>query len=243
VRKEFRTGVFAMKPSIHLNEGIAAEDIYDCWNDIGVWRKGSIKCERLNKVIHCNNCKVFANSGRSLLHRAIPASYTDEWTEIISKKTHSGKNELRSAIHFRVEEEWYLAPTSMIHDITIVKKILAIPHNTNPKVQGITNIRGEIMTCLSLAHLLHIDSTKSNSKDHHTVSKRMLIIDSNSFKVAFPVDEVKGISKFGANDIRIQHDTSRSTHNMLAGIVSIGNHHAGLIDADVFKNEINIAIK
>jgi len=232
-----------MKPSIHLNEGVATSEIYDCWNDIGVWRKGKKKCERLDEVIHCNNCKVFSNSGRSLLHRDIPASYSDEWTNIISHKTASDKSNLNTAILFRIEKEWYLAPISMVHDITIIKTILTIPHNINPRIYGLTNIRGEIMTCMSLSNILGIDSV-DDITNSQAVPRRMLIIDNGNYKVTFPVDEVRGISKYIDSDVKTQHDTSKNiSHNTLSGIVKIGNFHAGLIDANTFKQAISNAIK
>ena len=232
-----------MKPDIHLNDGVSPDEIYDCWNHIGVWRKDNEKCERLDEVIHCNNCPIFANSGRSLLHRTIPDGYTEEWTEIISQKLTIGKNKLLSAILFRVEKEWYLAPISIIHDITPVKKVLTIPHNKNPAIQGITNIRGELITCLSLASILSIEHA-DNPYTKHTTVQRLLVISNNHFRVSFLIDEIKGIYKYKSSDVQFTHDTSKnSSTNILKGIIAIDKHHAGLIDGDILTDKICSCLK
>lgn len=53
-----------------------------CWSDIGVW--GDLTCPKLETEIHCHNCSVYSQGGRTLLERLEPEGYTAEWTALLA---------------------------------------------------------------------------------------------------------------------------------------------------------------
>src|SRR6185436_17733771 len=88
--------------------GPGAADALPCWRAIGV--SGDGICPELVTHVHCRNCPVFTRAGRSLLERAAPAGYRDEWTRLLAQVKPAAASE-RSVLVFRLAEEWLAVET------------------------------------------------------------------------------------------------------------------------------------
>jgi len=132
-----------------------------CWNTVGVW--GDRTCPTLTTEIHCHNCAVYSEGGRSLLERSEPEGYTAEWTALMAKpRSQQSQQQLRehttrlSVTIFRLGQEWLALPASIFDQVIAPSPVHAIPHRKDPLLRGIVNVRGQLLPCVSLHSLLSI---------------------------------------------------------------------------------------
>lgn len=182
----------------------------DCWNHIGV--EGDQSCAELEHVIHCRNCPVYSTAGRSLLERVAPLDYLNEWTAVLaSQEELIGANTEQAAfrigraedtlsiIIFRLSNELFALPVRVLQEVTHPCVIHTLPHRSNDLLLGLVNIRGEILLCASLNHLLGLDGTSLGS---HVNLNRMLVVGHKDSKWVFPVDEVQRVYRIHLNELK-----------------------------------------
>ncbi|MGK7955753.1 MAG: chemotaxis protein CheW, partial [Crocosphaera sp.] len=197
-----------------------------CWNDIGV--SGDSSCPELKTVIHCRNCPIYRGAGRTLLQRDSPEGYVEEWTDILAQdwqqasakaqekesglvKQESISDELIGLIIFRVCQEWLALPAWVVKEITHVHTIHTLPHRSNHVFAGIVNIRGEILMCILLRNLLSLSLGDLNDKNNNfnsvasivpVVYQRMIVMEIQSNRWVFPVDEILGVYRFSSEQLQ-----------------------------------------
>lgn len=218
--------------------------IDDCWNKIGVWRDGEIKCEKLNDVIHCYNCETYSNAGRSLLNRATPAGYDDEWADVLAAEKIPKAKNLISAVVFRLGAEWLSLPVSMINEITLLKNIYDIPHNQNKKIRGMVNIRGELIICMSLGYLLGVEKPDEFLIDEEHKINRLIMIKEKNGYIVFPVSEIDGIIHYDPDNLSAVPDTVKNaTLNFINGVTNTHDKTIGCIDNNNLLDAIASTLK
>ena len=190
----------------------------NCWNEIGVM--GDHSCPQLKTFIHCRNCTVYSAAGRGLLDREAPLGYIDEWTDLFShtKLSPAGRqneaetgqtDQMISVLIFRLGVEWLALSAKYFKEITHPCVIHTIPHRSNEILQGIVNIRGEILMSISLRHLLGLEIKESKS-DHSKVKndfnavlqQRMIVIEKEGNPWVFTADEVSNIQRFRSDKFK-----------------------------------------
>lgn len=233
----------------------------DCWNQIGVM--GDRTCPQLKTHIHCRNCPVFSSAGRSLLERSADESYLQEWTAVLADlpshprelgemtmiQSKSGialaKSHISIAI-FRLGKEQFALPVSVLQEITHPTSIHRLPHRSNQLFLGITHIRGEILFCVSLHHLLGLAPIKTDSVS--VDRQRMMVIhfhrdhsDSRSIvKWVFPVDEVYSIYRFEKDQFTDSPDTLTQTHQTFTrSVISWQNYQVNVLAIDPLFERLN----
>lgn len=174
--------------------------INDCWNKIGVRGDGS--CPELERHIHCRNCPVYAAAASVLLDRDIPSADIDESTRHFSVARNVEDRDTASIVIFRIGVEWLGLPTAVFSEFVDVRPIHSLPHRHDRVVLGLTNVRGELLVCVSLAQVLGIEQEeKSREVRQGAVYKRLVVIREKDNRIAFPVDEVHGIHKFSPGQL------------------------------------------
>ncbi|MCK4742874.1 MAG: chemotaxis protein CheW [Sulfuriflexus sp.] len=213
--------------------------INDCWNKIGVWSNGDNRCEKLDNVIHCYNCDIYSNAGRSLLNRESPEGYGDDWADILASGKKLKSKNLQSAVVFRLGSEWLSLPVSIINEITLLKNIYDIPHNHNKKIRGMVNIRGELVICMSLGNLLGVEKPDDDFiDDEHSINRLITIREDNGY-IVFPVSEIDGIVHYEKEKLATAPDTIRnSTTNLIDGVTIVNDKNIGCIDHVALLAEI-----
>lgn len=195
-----------------METNISAQ-VNDCWNQIGV--EGDRSCVELEKVIHCRNCPVYSTAGRSLLEREPPGDYLNEWTAVLAAPVAQPSGALAQqvgfkigravdtfgAIIFRLIDERFALPVRVLQEVTHPSAIHTLPHRSNDLLLGLVNIRGEILLCASLSHLLGLQ-TPSSPPSSHIYQNRMLVVGHKDSKWVFPVDEVHRIHRFHLNELK-----------------------------------------
>ncbi len=222
----------------------------DCWNKIGV--EGDRSCEQLKTVIHCRNCPVYSAAGRSLLEREAPPEYVNEWTEILAKtQPLSSKAQVNGAIVPSVETvsvmifmlggEWLAVPVGLLQEVTDPCIIHTLPHRNSELFMGLVNIRGEILMCVSLTHLLDLED-KANSSDRviSVAAKRMIVVGSQENHWVFIVDEVCGIHRFPLRELQNTPVViSKSTEAYTKGVIRWQGHKVNYLDSDLLFSTLN----
>lgn len=140
---------------------------------------------------------VETGAAAQLLDRMVPDDYTNQWTAHFSKPAQTTQLETESALLFRLGAEWYALPSVVIEEIAPIRPVHSIPHRRAKAVDGIVNVRGELLVCVSLAVLLGVGSAAAApSKTEAQVTRRLLVLRRDDVHAACQVDEVSGVMRF-----------------------------------------------
>ncbi len=224
--------------------------IKDCWNKIGV--VGDRSCSELKTFIHCRNCPVYSAAGRGLLEQEAPPEYINEWTEVLAKKQpdqilkHENESHLVrsadtiSAMIFRLADEWLALPVRLFQEVTQPCVIHTLPHRSDDLFLGLVNIRGEILMCISLYHLLALDKINPPLLTTAINLKRMVVIANNENRWVFTVDEVCGVHRF--NIVELQNAPiviSKAPEAYTKGVIRWEGKKVNYLDPDLLFYTLN----
>ncbi len=175
-----------------MNDALARlSEVDDCWNRIGI--RGDKSCERLPEHVHCRNCPVYAAAAKRILDRLPPQADTHEHSVADTAAAQAAQARLSSLLVFRLQGEWLGLPTKALDEVASTRAILTLPHRRDPAVLGVTNVRGTLTVCVSLARLLGLDTVAADAGRERPAAARMLIFGGAGRAVVLPVDEVEGI--------------------------------------------------
>jgi len=161
------------------------EHIDDCWNRIGV--HGDKSCPLLEEHVHCRNCAVYAAAATRLLDRYALAQDAHV-QESVEEEVKQGP----SLLLFRLGEEWLALATRSLAEVAPQQPVHSLPHQRSRVLQGVANVRGALVPCLSLSDLLGLELTPAAATSARAMP-RMLILAAKGGAVVLPVDEVDGI--------------------------------------------------
>lgn len=205
--------------------------IYACWNEIGV--HGDNSCPELKKHIRCPNCPVYSGAGIKLLDRPLPTNYRREWSEHFAKTKKLPAPNRASAVLFRVSREWLALPSQAFQEIADRRPVHSLPHRRQGIVLGLANIRGELLICFSLGHLLHLDELPTPA-ELRTSYDRLLVADWNGRRIVFPVDEVRGIHRYQTQELKDPPATlAKASLSYTQSVLNWQGNMVGLLDPDL----------
>lgn len=213
----------------------AAIEIDDCWNRIGVWGPVTPRCERLEEFVHCRNCDTYSAAGRLMLEHRLPSEYEESWAKIYAQDKQEQLVDTESATIFRLGDEWLALPTLMVKEITEVHPVHSLPHQRDPVVRGLINLRGQIRICVSLGRLMEIERAEKTVSDTiHRVYERMLVLANDTSHFIFLVSEVKGTHRFHSDELKPPPSTlAQAKGAYTRGILSWQGHHVAFLDAEL----------
>jgi chemotaxis-related protein WspD len=224
------------KWSQSVPNGPAAE-IRPCWNEIGV--QGNASCPELQQFIHCRNCPVYSKAGVQLLDRPLLPEYRRMWTEHFTQTKKLPGQARQSALLFLIDTEWLALPASAFQEVAERRPVRSLPHRRQGVVLGLVNVRGELLICVSLAHLLGL--TRSLLRDTpHTGYDRLLVAKWDGHRFVFPADEVHGILRFQAPELQEPPATlTKSRLTYIQGILQWRDRAVGLLNAELVFSSLN----
>jgi chemotaxis-related protein WspD len=168
-----------------------------CWVEVGVYGNGT--CPELEKFIHCRNCSVYLTGALELLNRRLPAEYRREASQHLATTKRATSASTISAVLFRLQTEWLALPTHTLQEVAERRLIHSLPHRRHGIVLGLSNMRGELVICISLGHLLELERV-SPRESLYARYRRLLAVNWEGERIAFPVDEVHGPHRFHPED-------------------------------------------
>jgi chemotaxis-related protein WspD len=172
-----------------------------CWREIGI--AGDHSCPELLTHVHCSNCPVYSDAAARFLVRELPEDYRRQKTLETSVARQRGRPHDASAVAFRLGPEWLSLPTSVFAAVGQRCPIHALPHRRGSLVIGLANVRGQLLVCVSLSTVLGIDPSATPTHTGGAAMRaRLLVVDSDRGRLAFPVDEVHGVVRYPSESVR-----------------------------------------
>jgi chemotaxis-related protein WspD len=227
------------KPPVIASDSLAHMLVNDCWNQIGV--RGDSSCPELEKHIHCRNCPIHAAAAAGLLDRELPAGHLSEWTRHVAQEKPATEADSQSLVVFRIGAEWLALPTIVFKEIVGVRPVHSLPHRRNGVVQGLVNIRGELLVCVSLRQILRLDETAEPKMDKRQANDpRLLVMQCEGGSAVCPVDEVFGVQRFYLREMMaVPATSSKAATTYTQAVLSWKLKSVGLLDAHLLFYTIN----
>jgi chemotaxis-related protein WspD len=206
----------------------------DCWNMVGTAGDGT--CPELEKYVHCRNCTVYSEKGRSLLDRPPPEDYLEEWAPILAQAKDNEPGETISVLAFRLGREWIAIRSGFLEEVVPRRAVHSIPHRTNNVLLGLVNVRGELLLCVSLAEILHAGGEGPQKQSGSgAVFGRMVVAAYSGDRWVFPVDEVDRIHRLPLSKLEAPPVTiTKAATACSRGIFTIGARRIALLDEGLF---------
>ena len=214
-----------------------AAEVCGCWNEIGV--QGNASCPELQSFVHCRNCPVYSNAAVKLLDRPLLPQYRREWTEHFARPKQLAAPAKTSALLFRINAEWLALPTQAFQEVAEHRLVHSLPHRRQGIVLGLVNIRGELLICVSLGHLLELEQLPPGEKLRRTYD-RLLVTSWDGYRLVFPADEVRGIHRFQMPELKEPPATlAKSNLSYTQGLLYWQGRAVGFLDANRLFSALN----
>lgn len=227
-----------------MSEVESPTTVQTCWNTIGVWGNQMPRCEKLDDVVHCRNCKVYWDAGRQVFDKAIPAGYLDQWTQTLASIPEERTKDSLSIIYFRLGDEWFSLSTGYFVEVSQIKSVHRIPHQVNSIITGLVNVGGSVHLCFSLSDLLGVTQTENKNKEQHGVYRRYIVVHINDNDFVFPVDEVGGVYRYSRSELKqVPATIEADKATLLTGVLQIDGNDVACLDGQklglAFEEKIN----
>jgi len=205
-----------------------ADEIDDCWNRLGIHGDGS--CPLLPRHIHCRNCSVYSQAATAILDRFSSqalATYDDAGERPEADAATSGPS--RSYVVFRHGDDWLGLPTRLFQEIAELQAIHSLPHQTASRpLLGVTNVRGRLVPCFSLAALLGQPAAADTA-----ATPCLLVIDHQGQPTALLVDAVLGVERIPESATQVPPATlRRDDEHLTEAVANWRDRRIALLDTD-----------
>jgi purine-binding chemotaxis protein CheW len=137
-------------------------------------------------------------------------------------------NEGLQLVTFRLGEEYYGIPVWKVKEIIRPMKAYPIPGMAKP-VNGVINLRGEIIPVLMIHSVLGIPDSVEQNKNR---KKRIIILDSGDGGFGFVVDEVMDVARVDPAEIKKSPEVNADNlcRDAMLGIVQVSGRMVICID-------------
>jgi chemotaxis-related protein WspD len=221
----------------------------DCWNRIGV--HGDRSCAELEGHIHCRNCPVFSAAARTLLDVPAPAGSRRIATEHFAQAEQeelgiTAGADTQSVIVFRLRAEWYAIRAAVCQEIADLRPIHSLPHRRDGAVLGVANVGGGLLVCIALTVILGVatqpEAIPAQSRRRAAVP-RLLVARGTAGAVVFPVDEVHGMERFRARDLKeVPATVAQAQATYTQALMPLGDRTVGLLDEQLLFYTVERAL-
>jgi chemotaxis-related protein WspD len=203
-----------------------------CWNTIGVRGDGS--CPELATHVHCRNCPVYSAAALTLLDRAPAAADIAEWTTHFARTKGVAEHDIQSVVIFRIGNEWLALPAPVVEEVADLRAVHSLPHRRGNSVLGLTNVRGELLVCVSLSRLLNLEPISTSPLPAQvTALPRFLVIRRGEVRAVCPTDEVHGMHRCRHRDLLdVPTTVAKTTNRHTAAVLPWRGQSVGLLDAE-----------
>jgi chemotaxis-related protein WspD len=182
-----------------------------------------------------------SNSSRHLLDREPPPDYLREWTERIASATKSIQTGTKSVVVFRIGLEWLALPTRLFKEVAEHCVLHTVPHRRGGILAGLVNVRGELLLCASLDVVLGLERGVGMKKEKTGFAyERLLVVDCDGSRLAFPVDEVHEIVRYDPRELKPLPATLKNAAAALTiGLLPWQEKTVGCLDEELLLYKVN----
>jgi chemotaxis-related protein WspD len=170
--------------------------------------------------------------------------YRRQCTEQIAQgKPLTAANHL-SMLVFRLCEEWFCVPTAVLKEIVGIRPVHSVPHRRNGVLIGLANVRGELLPCFSLQHVLGMDgavgSVSKTSDEDGPARGRLLVLLREGSRAVCPVSEVHGIVHFDPQTVMPASSTiTRAASAYTRSVLTWQQHLVGVLSDELLFRSFN----
>lgn len=143
----------------------------------------------------------------------------------------SGSKELE-IIEFQLQNNKFGIDVIKVKEIIQPLPVTFIPH-AHPYMEGIVQLRGEVLPVIDLAKVLNFDNSEDRSKEKYIVS------EFNQMKVVFHVHEVSQIHRISKRQVEKPSDMYASERQQVIGIIKKENEMILMLDFESIISEMN----
>jgi chemotaxis-related protein WspD len=211
-----------------------------CWNEIGV--RGDRSCPKLAGYVHCRNCPVFSSAALLLLDAELPSQHVEQATQNVAERKSLAELDTHSVVVFRLGAEWIGLPTAGFQEIANERVIHSLPHRRSGMLLGLANIRGQLIVCISLEQLLGLEPQQppKGNERRRAAPRRLLVLKQDGQCAACPVDEVRGVLRFHARELKAVPATiARATATYTKAVLPWPDGSVGLLDLELLFYTVN----
>ncbi|TFW28495.1 chemotaxis protein CheW [Duganella callida] len=209
----------------------------DCWNVIGV--NGDQSCERLQQVVHCRNCEVYANAALQNLQRPVSDAYKREWAAHFRQAASDSQQQDTSCLVFRIGREWLSLPTRVFVSVAPIAQPHRLPHRSARGLRGVVNVSGTLYPCMSLADLLGIDDSEGEAATHRHTFARLLLTKWDDQAYALPVADLHGILRYASSAMQAPAATiNKGLSRFLTGVITHDDMRIGVLDEALIGHQL-----
>jgi chemotaxis-related protein WspD len=201
-----------------------------CWTSIGV--RGDASCPELKQHVHCRNCPVYSAGAMQLLDGEALAGDLVRRTSHVAQAKHVKGLDTQSIVIFRVGSEWLALPTPCVTEVANLLPIHSLPHRPGGVVLGLVSVRGELLICVSLGHMLGLEPSEGGNQNvRRAAHQRLLVIRHELARAVCPVDEVHGLHHFHPRELKeVPLTVARGPAPHSTGLLSWREQSVGLLD-------------
>lgn len=142
----------------------------------------------------------------------------------------SGTNELE-IVTFTVGENLFCINVLKVKEIIHPLEVTPVP-DSNPAIEGVSQIRGEIMPVVNLARVMKLPEIEPENT-------KFIITELNQMKIVFRVDEVHRIQRISWEQIEEPEKLSIGLEELAVGIVKLDGNLVLLLDYEKIIYEIS----
>jgi chemotaxis-related protein WspD len=128
---------------------------------------------------------------------------------------------------FRVGPEWLALPAEWIGEVVPLRAIHSLPHRKGRALDGLVNVRGELLPCFSLERALGIEPVAASGAGA-SAGRRLIVAGKGAHRLVFRADEVFGVMRYDeARRLAAPGRTDRVKH-----VLEWNGRSLGLLDAE-----------
>ncbi|HHP9084932.1 TPA: chemotaxis protein [Listeria monocytogenes] len=142
----------------------------------------------------------------------------------------SGTNELE-IVTFAVGENLFCINVLKVKEIIHPLEVTPVP-DSNPAIEGVSQVRGEIMPVVNLARVMKLPEIEPENT-------KFIITELNQMKIVFRVDEVHRIQRISWEQIEEPEKLSIGLEELAVGIVKLDGNLVLLLDYEKIIYEIS----
>ncbi|HAC5976813.1 TPA_asm: chemotaxis protein CheV [Listeria monocytogenes] len=142
----------------------------------------------------------------------------------------SGTNELE-IVTFTVGENLFCINVLKVKEIIHPLEVTPVP-DSNPAIEGVPQVRGEIMPVVNLARVMKLPEIEPENT-------KFIITELNQMKIVFRVDEVHRIQRISWEQIEEPEKLSIGLEELAVGIVKLDGNLVLLLDYEKIIYEIS----
>jgi chemotaxis-related protein WspD len=132
---------------------------------------------------------------------------------------------------------------SVVDEAADLRPIHSLPHRRNGVVLGVANVRGELLVCVSLEHLLGIEAQPhaiATIRNQRLVHRRLLVLRHAGGRLAFPVDEAHGAERYDAAALKpVPSTVAKAAARYSKAMLAWRDQAVGLLDDELLFHSLD----